>query len=116
MPSQHLEDMSNSSPLPLNPAVMEHYPHQLGELTMNQFDDRVNQLIEHLTPSPQGNNVGAIKGRTQGGVGGQHMSSPSSSSLVRAIEEKHAEPTQDGSQEDARLIGRIVFTEDARKE
>src|SRR3954470_20326273 len=103
--------MTNFSPLPLNPAVMEHYPHQLGELTMNQFDDRVNQLVGHLTPSPQGNDVGAIKERTQGGVGGQRMSSPTSSSLVRAIEEKHVGPTQDGSQEDAGPIGRIVFTE-----
>src|SRR4051812_24448893 len=106
--------MTNSSPLPLNPAVVEYYPHQLEEFAMNKFDDRVNQLVEHLTPSPQGNNVGAIKGRTQGRVRGQHMLSPFSSSLMRTVEEKHSEPTQVGSQEDAGPIGRIVFTENAR--
>ena len=57
-----------------------------------------------------------IDGGTQGGVRERSMSSPTSSSLVRAIEEKHVGSTQDGTHEDAGPIGRIVFTEVMRKE
>src|SRR3954469_16662263 len=44
------------------------------------------------------------------------MSSFAAPSITRVIKERHAEHTQDGSQEDAGSIGRIVFTEAARKE
>ena len=52
----------------------------------------------------------------QEGVGGQGMSSSVAPSTTQVVKEKHAEPTRDGSQEDAGPIGHIIFTEAARKE
>src|SRR3954462_13515919 len=107
--------MSNSPLPPLDPAVKE-YLNQLGDMMMNRFNDRVNQLIEHLTPIPQGNNTGMINGGNQGEVEERNKSSSASPSTARAIKEKHVEHTHDQSPEDEGAIGRIVLTEAVRKE
>src|SRR4051812_28522003 len=68
--------MSNSSLPSLDPVIKE-YLNQFGELMMNRFDNRVNQLIEHLaTPTPPGNNVGGVDEDIQVGANGQNENLP----------------------------------------
>ena len=86
--------MSNSPLPPLDPALKEHL-NQFGELMMNQFNGRVNQLIEHLTPTPQGNSVGMINGGDRRKVEGPNMSSSTSPSTALVVKEKHVEHTHD---------------------
>src|SRR5436190_10512532 len=59
--------MSNTPAPPLDPALKEQLA-QLGEMMMNQINDRVDRLLEHLTPTTQGNNPGVINATPLGGV------------------------------------------------
>src|SRR4051812_10495275 len=57
-----------------------------------------------------------INSGNRGGVEEQNKSSSTSPSTAQAIKEMHVEYTHDESPEDEGPIGRIVFTEAARKE
>src|SRR3954469_8606658 len=59
--------MANASLPPLDPAFKEHL-NEFGEMLMNRFNDRVDKLIEHLTPTTHGNSPGVVNGATPGGV------------------------------------------------
>src|SRR3954466_12062238 len=65
--------MSNAPATPLDLALKEQLNqlNQFGETMMNRISDRVDRLLERLTPTTQGNNPGVINATPLGGVGVQ---------------------------------------------
>src|SRR3954464_12420900 len=70
--------MSNTPASPLDLAFKEQLNqlNQFGEMMMNRINDRVDRLLERLTPTTQGNNPGAINATPLGGIEGQDGNQP----------------------------------------
>src|SRR3954463_965673 len=62
--------MSNNTIPPLDLALKEQLNqlNQFGETMMNRINDRVDRLLERLTPTTEGNNPGVINATPLGGV------------------------------------------------
>src|SRR3954464_15873652 len=67
--------MSNTPVPPLDPALKEQLA-QLKEIMMNRINDRVDRLLERLTPTTQGNNPGVINATPLGGIERQDGNQP----------------------------------------
>src|SRR3954469_2711493 len=70
--------MSNAPATPLDLALKEQLNqlNQFGETMMNRISDRVDRLLERLTPTTQGNNPGVINATPLGGIEGQDGNQP----------------------------------------
>src|SRR3954468_4847194 len=70
--------MSNTPLPPLDLAFKEQLNqlNQFGEMMMNRINDRVDRLLERLTPMTQGNNPGVINATPLGGVEMQNGNQP----------------------------------------
>src|SRR3954470_12583036 len=94
VPSQHLEEMSNTPAPPLDPAFKEQLNqlNQFGEMVMNRISDRVDRLLERLTPTTQGNNPGVINATPLGGVEVQDANQPPNGGIAGPVRQPPPQP------------------------
>src|SRR2546430_10037378 len=83
--------MSNTPAPPLDPALKEQLT-QFGEMMMNQINDRVDRLLERLTPTTQGNNPGVINATPLGGVKGQGDNQPPNREIANPLRQPPLQP------------------------
>src|SRR2546430_2653745 len=79
--------MSNAPATPLDLALKEQLNqlNQFGETMMNRIGDRVDRLLERLTPTTQGNNPGVINATPLGGVEMQGNNQPPNKEIANPL-------------------------------
>src|SRR3954466_14528279 len=83
--------MSNTPAPPLDPVLREQL-NQFGEMMMNQINDRVDRLLERLTPTTQGNNPGVINATPLGGVEVQGNNQPPNREVANPLGQPPLQP------------------------
>src|SRR5436189_4040327 len=91
--------MSNTPVTPLDLAFKEllNQLNQFEEMMMNRIIDRVDRLLERLTPTTQGNNPGVINATPLGGVEVQGDNQPPDRGIANPIRQPPLQP-QSGPQ------------------
>src|SRR3954469_15940420 len=86
--------MSNTPIPPLDLALKEQLNqlNQFGETMMNRINDRVDRLLERLTPTTQGNNPGVINATPLGGLEVQGDNQPPDRGIANPVGQLPLQP------------------------